>query len=437
MKKVLLGLAMWAMGTAAFAQEASTITVYDGEDGNSYVPIYGLYADAYLKCEYVIPAENLVEATGGQLKSLTWYLQTSAAAAWGGNFQVFLKEVTGTTLTEYSGSAGGQIVYEGAIDGTSTEIKIDFSTPFDYSGGDLLVGIYNTAAGTYKSAKFYGQSVEGVSLTGYSYSSLDAVSATQRNFGPKTTFEYEAGSGPVYPRPTNLVVSNITPTSAVATWTPAGEETFWDVALKPHSSEDWLTFSSNEPTVNLDPLQRGTEYDVRVRAMYAEGQSAWISARFATTICDDADKGEIRYELGDTYGDGWGTNSIQVLYHETGLLLETITLSSGKTASGSINLCYDETYDFVWVAGSYGSECSFKIYDANGTIINHAEGTAPTAGALCDPYLFKFATCPVPPTVAVSDVVYNGAKVAWTPWEEGQNAFEVAYSANEPFDPRC
>ncbi len=436
MKKVLLGLAVWAMGTvAAFAQDALTITVYDGEATNSYAPIYGLYADAFLKCEYVIPAESLSDATGGQLKSLTWYLQSSAAAVWGGNFQVFLKEVSSTSLSEYSGPENGQLVFEGPLDGTSTEIKIDFTEPYTYGGGDLLVGIYNTAAGTYKSAKFYGQNTDGVSITGYSYSSLDAVSATQRNFGPKTTFEYEAGTGPVFPRPSNLTVSNIAPTSAVISWTPAGEETFWNVGIKEHSNPDWLQFSSNEASFNLDPLNRGTDYDVRVQAVYADGESAWVSARFATTICEDSDKGQLFYELGDTYGDGWGGNAIQVVYHETGLVLETITLASGSSGSGSINLCYDETYDFVWVAGTYGGECSFKLYDASGTIIEHEAGTAPSAGALCDPYLFKFATCAVPRNPIVSGIVFNGAEVSWTPGADGQNAFEVAYSANEPFDP--
>ena len=436
MKKVLLWLVVWTMSAAAaFAQDASTVTVYDGEDTNAYVPVYGLYADAYLKCEYVIPAESLADATGGQLTSLTWYLQTPAASAWGANFQVFLKEVNGTTLSAYEGPSGGQIVYEGPLDGTSTEIKIDFTESYTYGGGDLLVGIYNTAAGTYKSAKFYGKNADGVSITGYSYSSLDAVSLNQRNFGPKTMFEYTAGSGPVLPRPSNLVVSNITPTSAVVSWTPAGEETSWNVAFKKHSEEEWQQFSSNEASFNLDPLEKGNDYDVRVQAVYAEGTSSWITTRFVTTICEDSDKGEIFYELGDSYGDGWGANAIQVVYHDTGIVLETISLASGSSGSGSFQLCYGETYDFIWVSGSYGAECSFKIYDAGGTIIEHAAGTAPAAGALCDPYLFKYVSCAIPRNVVVSDVVYNGAKVSWTPGAEGQDAFEVVYSADEPFDP--
>lgn len=36
---------------------ADKLTVADGTNDNSYVPIYGNWADAYLKCEFVIPGK--------------------------------------------------------------------------------------------------------------------------------------------------------------------------------------------------------------------------------------------------------------------------------------------------------------------------------------------------------------------------------------------
>ena len=57
-------LAPWA------AQAQVELTVHDGTNTNNYVPIYGLWADAYLKCEMVYPATELAEMAGGTINSI-------------------------------------------------------------------------------------------------------------------------------------------------------------------------------------------------------------------------------------------------------------------------------------------------------------------------------------------------------------------------------
>lgn len=168
------------------------LTVYDGTVTNGYVPVYGFYCDAYLKCEYIIPATKLSEMVGSNINAMTYYLSTSASDNWGAaHFQVFMKEVDFTSIGTYQGMDGATIVYEGPLDGTQAEMNIIFNTPYHYNGGDLLVGVYNTEKGSYKSASFYGEAVSGASVQGYSYSSLNAVTCNQRDFLPKTTFYYQ------------------------------------------------------------------------------------------------------------------------------------------------------------------------------------------------------------------------------------------------------
>ena len=101
-----------------------------------------------------------------------------------------MKEIDATTLDAYTGTDGATVVYEGLLDATGETMTIDFTTPYEYKGGNLLIGIYLTETGNYKSASFYGETVEGASVQGYSYSGLDAVPVNQRNFIPKTTFAY-------------------------------------------------------------------------------------------------------------------------------------------------------------------------------------------------------------------------------------------------------
>ena len=173
------------------------LTVHDGTATNGYVPVYGFYADAYLKSEAVYPAAELSSMAGADINSIKYYSSNTNVSWDGTSFQVFMKEVSSTTINAFAGTDGATIVYEGAlsIDGNG-EMLVNFTTPYHYNGGNLLIGVYNTASGNYVTSNWYGEAVEGASVQGYNYSSLSSVSPTQRNFLPKTTFSYSGGVAP-------------------------------------------------------------------------------------------------------------------------------------------------------------------------------------------------------------------------------------------------
>ena len=126
-RKVLFLMVSMLLLSAVTARGAGRMpfTVFDGPQTNEYVPIYGFYCDAYLKCEYLIPAEELASLAGKNLYSVKWYLSTSATDTWGNaSFQVFIKEVEESSLSSYLGLDGATIVYEGSLDGTQSEIEI-------------------------------------------------------------------------------------------------------------------------------------------------------------------------------------------------------------------------------------------------------------------------------------------------------------------------
>ncbi|MBR5725498.1 MAG: leucine-rich repeat protein [Muribaculaceae bacterium] len=191
-----------------------TLTVYNGMTTNSYVPVYGYYTDAYLKAEFVMPAAELAEMADGTITSMKFYAR-QASVDWGAaNFQVFLTEVTNTTISDFAGP--GTVVYEGALSIVDGEMTVNFTTPYPYLGGNLLVGIYNTVKGTYVSSTWYGKSVTGASVQGYSYSSLSDISPAQRDFIPKTTFTYTPTACSI---PKDLTETDITFNSATLDWT--------------------------------------------------------------------------------------------------------------------------------------------------------------------------------------------------------------------------
>lgn len=181
------------------AGDDGELTVHNGTSTNSYVPLYGYWADAYNKCEMVYPAAELSNMTGGTISQLAFYASNTSVSWGSARFQVFMKEVSSSTISAYTGTSGATVVYEGTLNVANGMMVISFSTPYDYNGGNLLIGLYEISTGSYSSVDWYGEAVTGACVQGYNSSSLSSVSATQRNFLPKTTFTYvSTPSGPSF-----------------------------------------------------------------------------------------------------------------------------------------------------------------------------------------------------------------------------------------------
>ena len=283
-KRLLLMLLMAVFVPLAMMGQ-SQLTIYeDGTATSSYVPVHGLWADAYLKCEFVVPTNQLGEMTGGTISQMDFYLTYPAAVAWTGTFQVFLMEVDDETINAYYGPDNATIVYEGQLDGTQDIMTVAFSNNYTYGGNDLLVGVYQIEKGNYKSATFAGASVTGASGQGYNSSSLANVTFNQRNFIPKTTFTYTIG-GVVCEKPENIEVSNIGTNGATVTWT--GGSGTYNLEIKGGSYADWTPVpnmtNTTATTATLSALEPGTGYQVRVQSVCSgDATSGWKSVNFTT-----------------------------------------------------------------------------------------------------------------------------------------------------------
>ena len=190
--------------SATFRLEPVDLTVYNGTATNQYIPMYGYYFDNYTKSECIIPASALTAMNGATISAITFYPSTvgSTNSTWTSTSQtVFLKEVSSTTLGgSFSGTSGATTVKQGLMEmPTAGEAyTITFDTPYTYNGGNLLIGIYNTAKGSYNKVEWYGTSglTSGVSAYGNNSNSLSSVGYTAQAFLPKTSFTYTPTTDP-------------------------------------------------------------------------------------------------------------------------------------------------------------------------------------------------------------------------------------------------
>ena len=220
MKKLLLMMLTVLIGMSSLSLSAqSTLTVADGTTTNSYVPVYGLYVDDFVRCQTIYPAGMLADLTGESILGLVYYLSTPAAASWGSaTFVVNIMEVADTALTGFVDMSNATLVYSGSLDATQSTMEINFAFPYTYMGGNLLIEIYNTLEGTYKSASFYGITATGASWQGYNGTSVENITGSTRAFIPKTTFLY--GNPPTCFKVTNqnIDAAQTTSTSLTLTW---------------------------------------------------------------------------------------------------------------------------------------------------------------------------------------------------------------------------
>ena len=291
MKRILLYLllAVLAHLTMIGQQTQQTLTIYpDATETNIYVPMHPSDFDSYTRSQYVVPADALETMYGATITSLKYYTTDDGIPYTAPcTLDVYLKEVSYTSISSFEPKANCTIVYTGTLNfgyyGSGGEVTITFSTPYVYNGGNLLVGIENTTTTYgYETAwiHFYGQTVTGASVGNF-HNNLNGISPTQRNFIPKTTFTYTPDN---CPKPNNLEASDITTSSATLSWTPKGEETSWDVQYRMVGETNWIDKGTvnTTPTCALDNLSEYTEYQFRVKPNCTEGANWTDPVTFRT-----------------------------------------------------------------------------------------------------------------------------------------------------------
>ncbi len=170
---------------------ALSITVNDGTSTNNYVPVYGYYVDALSKSQFIIPAANLTDMTGKLIQKMTFYASNANVSWTGAQFEVYVAEVDYTafdaaTLVDWATMT--KVRNAGSLAIVDNQMVVELTTPYQYMGGNLMVGILETTSGQFSSCSWYGVTQETNTAIG-GYESSKALSVYQ--FLPKTKFEYD------------------------------------------------------------------------------------------------------------------------------------------------------------------------------------------------------------------------------------------------------
>ena len=299
-------------------------------NATSNVPIYGSYSNNYAKNECLYPATKLAEMDGASISAITFYAKEVYSGTLNSTYQIFVKEVDYDVLTEYGGTEGATIVYEGQLPEPTLSLDgytIPFTQEYVYHGGNLLIGLYNITPGTStKQVNWYGvYTSDYASANGYNSSSLESVGFSRSKWLPKTTFTY------FFRNPWNLQASNYTVDGATLSWNePRVDYLRCEYQYQAEGSEEWTDLvSTNETAVALSGLTSETNYVFRVRAVYeGEVTGDFISFTFQIPVFID---------VAHPFADGFEEGNHWMLFNGT----ETNQWMIGTaTANNSTNSLY-------------------------------------------------------------------------------------------------
>lgn len=185
--------------------KADELTIYDKGDlsaSSTYstiIPMSGNYSGTNQECEFIIPANKLVDMKGKIITSIVFYTYEEKTTNFDGHFKIFLKETQDIEKNSFDGDENASIVYEGNLTISSNQLKIDFENEYTYNGGNLLVGVYETIGGLKNEPyNFIGETLEynstykATSTSNYGYYPNYVASG----FIPKTTFTYSSFQKP-------------------------------------------------------------------------------------------------------------------------------------------------------------------------------------------------------------------------------------------------
>ena len=374
MKKLMLLFAAMACFAAMNAQ-TGTFVVADGSETSGEVPLNTYYADYFLRCQTIYPEAMLAGIAGKDIQGITYYLSETPEISIDGTFEVRI----GTSASASFGSeewldvSSFQVVYTGVLDLSSETMTINFTTPFAYTGGNLVIEVSETRVSSdYDFSGFIGMESSGASLVGNDDEDYSAIEPSTLDFIPKTGFIVPVSCA----APTiNSIVADVT--SATLSWTENGSASVWQYKL---NDNGWVDITTPSP-YTITGLTQNTEYSLQLRSSCGtDNESFPVTETFTTEIaCADVVDAIITHNSQTAIAIEWTINTsvggasteVEVSYKEADATDWITTTTTGS--------------NYVFTGLTEGTAYTFRIKNicgddmANAVVLN---ATTPICGEL-------------------------------------------------------
>ena len=260
-------------------------TVGNGGKNNTYIPICASAINYTTKSQFIVPAADLADLQYANISKMTFYATSETGNMGTATFDVLIGELDNVTAFEnyeFFDWSEMTTVYSGSLSVSGSKMEISLAAPYQYMGGNLLIGFAETASGSASGYfDWYGAETTSYCAYGGYEMTYGYTDYSRYKFIPKTTFSYTSGTAPTCLKPKNLAVSNVGATSATLSWTNGDSETAWVLQYATDAN-----FTQNVASVNvttnpytLTGLTPETTHYARVKAdCGGDDYSTWSNA---------------------------------------------------------------------------------------------------------------------------------------------------------------
>lgn len=309
--------------------------VADSTATNRYVPIYGYYADNYMRSQTIYPAEMLTQLQGAMVTHMTYYLQTVAGREWNVSFEVRVGVTVASKLNGYDDTTAMRTVFVGGLNGLNPLLTIALDSSFLYMGGNLLVEVRSLNKGSYSDVYFYGVQSDSSSWQGRNSSSVANIAGSAQHFIPKTNF-YSFNASCVAPSTVNVL--KVASFRASLSWLVSNTASAYLVECGGRS------FHVTDTTIVIESLSPNTDYQVSLRSLCSNGDTSdAVNCNFHTYcapfVVSDTTSYTEDFEAG--LGDCWSN------FHLDGPGSSLWNISNTLRHSGVSSACLPDQYSLT------------------------------------------------------------------------------------------
>lgn len=157
----------------------------------------------------------------------------------------------------------------------------------------------------------------------------------------------------------NLTLESADSSSLTVSWISLGPATSWLVYVDGVQ----VGTATNNPTYTITGLDAYTDYEISVRTLCNEEDTATpVSAVFRTACTGD--QCTFTIEGASLTGNGWNGGHLAIVVDS--VIIDEMYMLKDSTISKSFSVCADMELSFKWFSGNADDVCSFTIYNAAG-----------------------------------------------------------------------
>ena len=383
-----------------------TVEIGNGDGGSgSYIPVYTAQPYSYSQQFY---AKSEINAAAGDAvtsiafrvaeKGMSTDMPTRKLRVYLSNIEdnSFEFELVGGVVPNYPLRNLTGLVFEGDVTFAEGWVKIEFTTPFQYTGNGILLTVMNDtgAIGSSNIILFTQHSTSPKYLSVYGYDSkkinpVESRTGTRQLYRNDIQFTFNSSVAfPTLPAPENLTATAANDTEIDLSWDPSHGATNYNIYYREEGTQDFKYLANvTGLSYRAKGLLMAHEYCFIVTGANGTVESPDSNVACATT--EDTDGCTVVFTLTDAskvypeYGmyGGWGECYLEVQWNADGSLVsKKITLVDATLGTTNLEIPSGSTikitYNNKGTSGAYKNYGFTVAYQGSDDVLLAKSGTA-------------------------------------------------------------